>query len=185
MKQSGLLVASSAHLARRAREVLALLPALTGAPIHLERAAGLHDRRGPVHAGSFLRRRRIAFDCTPAEFPRILVHELFHFVWLRAGNPARLAYEQVLVAEIRARARGELGWSAESRKLALARQDVARRTLRWRQYCCESFCDTAAWLYAGLHQHEEFTLAARHAARRRAWFHSAFRAAISGPGLSI
>ena len=74
-------------LSRAIRAVTRRLPGLSGTPIRLQRASGLRDRRGPVHAGSFLRERRIVFDCTQAEFPRILVHELFHFVWLRLGNP--------------------------------------------------------------------------------------------------
>jgi hypothetical protein len=111
--------------------------------------------------------RRIAFDCTRVEFPRIFVHELFHFVWLRAGNPLRLAWEGRMRDEYRARARGELGWSAEWRRLALSKGDVAARSRRWREYCCESFCDTAAWLYAGVRRHGEFRLAARFRARRR------------------
>ncbi len=65
-----------------------MLPPLAGQPIRLARAHNLRDRHGPVHGGAFLRERRILFDCTRAEFPRIFVHELFHFVWLRAGNPA-------------------------------------------------------------------------------------------------
>jgi hypothetical protein len=44
------------------------------------------------------------------------------------------------------------------------------RNRRWREYCCESFCDTAAWLYAGVARHEEFTLAAPLRAARRKWF---------------
>ena len=95
------------------------LPPLAGVPIRVELVRGLRDRRGPVHAGSFLRERRIALDCTRAEFPRIFVHEVAHFIWLRLGNPARLRYEDLLRAEIAARARGELGWSAEWRKHAL------------------------------------------------------------------
>jgi hypothetical protein len=122
-----------------------------------------------VHAGSFLRQRRIAFDCAPAEFPRIFVHELFHFVWLRLGNPARRSYEELLDAE-RPRRGGELGWSAEWRKDAITSEDVRTRSRRWREYCCESFCDTAAWLYSGAGPHPEFTLAMRFRARRRAWF---------------
>ena len=62
---------------------------------------GLRDRRGPVHGGSFLRERRIALDCTRAEFPRIFVHEVAHFIWLRLGNRARRSYEDVLRAESR------------------------------------------------------------------------------------
>jgi hypothetical protein len=157
----------------RVRALLRRLPPLTGAPLRIETARGLRDRRGRVHAGSFLRERRIAFDCTRAEFPRILVHELFHFVWLRAGNPLRRSYERLLENEFEAGARGELGWSAEWRKEALETGDAARRSRRWREYCCESFCDTAAWLYSGLCHHPEFTLAGRFCARRRAWFQKA------------
>jgi hypothetical protein len=40
----------------------------------------------------------------------------------------------------------------------------------WREYCCESFCDTAAWLYSGVQVHSEFTLAGRYRHRRRVWF---------------
>jgi len=170
MTQSSLLAAADPALARQVRRVLGRLPSLTGAPIRVERTGGLRDRRGPVHAGSFLRERRIALDCTRAEFPRILVHELFHFVWLRAGNQVRMAYEQVVAGEYRAGARGELGWSAEWRKRTLEPEDVDRRSRRWRQYCCESFCDSAAWLYSGVRRHREFTLAIRFSARRRAWF---------------
>jgi hypothetical protein len=144
----------------------------------VERAPGLRDRHGPVHAGSFLRERRIAVDCTRAEIPRIFVHELFHFVWLRAGNPVRLSYERLLLAEHSAGARGELGWSAEWRKerlTALAKHPRRSDPDRpWREYCCESFCDTAAWLFGGggarWARHREFTLAARFRGRRRTWF---------------
>jgi hypothetical protein len=109
-------------------------------------------------------------DCTPAEFPRILVHEVAHFIWLRLGNPARRGYEDVVRAEIAGTAGGELGWSGEWRKRGLRADDIDRRTRRWREYCCESFCDTAAWLYSALRRHEEFTLPARWRQRRRTWF---------------
>lgn len=154
----------------RVRTLLGRLPPLAGAPLRVENVRGLRDRRGPVHAGSFLRERRISLDCTRAEFPRIFVHELFHFVWLRAGNAVRLSWEALLESELGAGARGELGWSAEWRKQALAAGDRASRSRRWREYCCESFCDTAAWLYSGIRSHAEFTLAARYRARRRIWF---------------
>jgi hypothetical protein len=154
---------------RVARRVLARLPALIGAPIRIEHAPGIRDRYGRVHAGSFLRERRIALGCTAAEFPRIFVHELFHFVWLRAGNRLRLAYERLIRAELRAGARGELGWSAEWRKRELESHDIRLRTRRWREYCCESFCDTAAWLYSGVAGHSEFTLAGNHRQSRRKW----------------
>lgn len=127
-----------------------------------------------VHAGGFLRRREIVLDeelrRDSGELARILVHEMFHFVWLRLGNPGRRAWEDVLRAEQGWRARGELGWSAEWRKLGLQEGDVAGRTRRWREYACESFCDTAAWVYAGAAGHREFTLKARFSRARRAWF---------------
>jgi len=66
--------------------------------------------------------------------------------------------------------RGELGWSAEWRKSKLTPLDRRERTRKWREYCCESFCDTAAWLYAGVRTHAEFTLAAAGRAERREWF---------------
>lgn len=146
------------------------MPPLMGLPVHVGEVRGLRDRRGPVHAGAFLRERRIAFDCSRAEFPRIFAHEVAHFVWLRLGNTTRHGYERVVGAELAARAKGELGWSAEWRKDALRAKDIAGRTRRWREYCCESFCDTAAWLYCGTPRHEEFTLGARWRDGRRAWF---------------
>jgi hypothetical protein len=154
----------------QARRALRRLPAIGGTLPRIEAAPGLRDRRGPVHAGAFLRERRIAFDCSAAEFPRIFVHELFHFVWLRAGNPVRRSFENLVKRELSQAANGELGWSSEWRKQALSRADIDRRTRRWREYCCESFCDTAAWLYSGVARHEEFTLAARFRPPRRRWF---------------
>jgi len=146
------------------------LPALEGDPIAIRAARGLRDRHGPVHAGSFLRKRSIAFNCTAAEFPRVFVHEVFHFVWLRAGNSRRRDFETLLRSEWLAGASGELGWSAEWRKLKLTPGDVRGRTRRWRDYCCEGFCDSAAWLYSGVRSHPEYTLASRYRTGRRAWF---------------
>jgi hypothetical protein len=143
------------------------MPALSGASIRIQQTPGLRDRRGPVHAGAFLRERRIAFDCTRAEFPRILAHELAHFVWLRLGNPLRRSWERILRTESHP---GELGWSAEWRKQALTAADRRNRTRRWREYCCEAFCDTAAWMWSGVARHPEFTLSARSRSARRRWF---------------
>ena len=145
------------------------MPAMCGAQIRLEYAPGLRDRRGPVHAGAFLRERRIAFDCTRAEFPRIFAHEVAHFVWIRLGNAARRSWEEVLRREPGAE---ELGWSAEWRKAVLDARDRGARTRRWREYCCEAFCDTAAWLWSGVARHDEFTLARRWRETRRRWFAS-------------
>jgi hypothetical protein len=154
----------------RARTILRRLPSLQGQPVRIESARGLRDRRGPVHAGAFLRERRIAFDCTPAEFARIFVHEVAHFIWLRLSNPKRRSFEELLRAELARRTPGELGWSAEWRKLALRPSDLSARSRRWREYCCESFCDTAAFLFSGVQRHPEFTLAARPSRLRREWF---------------
>jgi hypothetical protein len=176
-----LLVCPDPQYAGRLWLVLRRLPSLCGKPIRIEIKPGLRDRHGEVHGGSFLRERRIALNSTRREFRRILVHEVFHFVWFRLGNPRRRGYEELLRREIAARARGELGWSAEWRKQALNAADPRNRSRRWREYCCESFCDSAAWLYAGSQAHSEFTLAPRYRDFRQAWF---ARIAESGP-LSI
>ncbi len=155
-------------------EPLGRLPAIYGEPVRLEIRRGLADRHGDVHAGAFLRRRRIAFDAElaadPDEFARIFVHEIFHFVWLRLGNPLRHSYERLLREELAKRARGELGWSAEWRKRALAPHAAGARTRPWREYACESFCDSAAWLFSGVAVHSEYTLAPRFRRGRRQWF---------------
>jgi hypothetical protein len=170
---AGLQIHDELDNASKTRILLALvrrLPDMTGEPIRVQSVRGLRDQRGPVHGGSFLRERRIAFDCTHAEFPRILVHELFHFVWLRLGNPVRRSWEQHLRQELRRGALGELGWSAEWRKNELRPAQIRGRAAAWRLYCCESFCDTAAWLYSGADRHAEFTLAANLRRARRRWF---------------
>jgi hypothetical protein len=127
-----------------------------------------------VHAGTFLRRREVVLDAallrSPRELARILVHEIFHFVWVRLGNRTRRSYEDLLREEIRRGAKGELGWSAERRKRVLRRRDMEGRTRCWREYACESFCDTAAWLFGGARRHAEFTLPPGFRRRRRAWF---------------
>ena len=77
--------------------------------------------------------------------------------------------------EWKRRARGELGWSAESRKRLLSKSTVRTGgSPPWRDYLCESFCDTAAWMYSGVRRHPEYTLAARHRNRRAEWFRAAF-----------
>ena len=116
-----------------------------------------------------------------ADLRRIVLHELFHFVWLRAGNGRRWSFEQVIQSELDRGARGELGWSAQWRKEALRGRDRASRSPRWREYVCESFCDTAGWLLAEVARHGEFTLAERFRQRRREWFQEF----LAGPGISI
>lgn len=131
----------------------------------------------PVYAATFIRKREIVLDSAlrgqPTELARILIHELFHFAWARLGEAGRQSYEALLIQEWNRHARGELGWSAESRKNILAR-NVPVPNRQWRDYVCESFCDTAAWLYSGLRRHAEFTLAERHRAKRAEWFQKVF-----------
>jgi hypothetical protein len=176
-----LFVSDDPELLRRALRIADHLPELHGDPIRLQNIPGLQDLRGPVHAAAFLRERRIAFDCTVREFPRIFVHELFHFVWIRVGNQLRWSCEDLLRAEFQSRAPGELGWSAEWRKAELTIRDVRRRARRWREYVCESFCDTAAWLHCGIDVHSEFTLPLRFRRSRQRWFERE----LESRGLSI
>jgi hypothetical protein len=126
-----------------------------------------------VHAGSELRKRIIVLDeallADPEELRRILLHEVAHFVWIRLSNHVRASYEELLAVEFEKVARGELGWSSESRKAALGPGEIRGRTPKWRRYVCESFCDTAAWFWSGLAEHDEFTLAPRFRRRRRDW----------------
>ncbi len=152
------------------------LPALTADRLRLY-SDSPHGQ--PVHAGSLIRKREIVLDREladqPRELARILAHEFFHFVWVRLGNPRRRSFEAVLREEWKQRARGELGWSAESRKRALVKNSSRfARSRAWREYVCESFCDTGAWVFCGVRRHPEYTLAARHRDRRAEWLHTAF-----------
>ena len=156
----------------------------TGQPIRIEYRPGLRAWRGKllsggnagseVHAASFLRERLIVLDSTLSrngkERDRILAHELFHFAWWRAGNPLRVSYEHVVRSELLAKIAGEAGWSAEWRKDALEPDDRRYRTRRWREYICESFCDTGALLLCELDTHHEMTLPRRAWKTRRDWF---------------
>lgn len=131
----------------------------------------------PAHAASSIRNRGIylerALQDDPAELARVLIHELFHFVWVRLSNQARWSWEAVLQAEHRSRARGELGYSAEWRKQELNGRDVASRNRRWREYACESFCDSAAWYYSATDS-PEHTLARQWTCRRADWLRNRF-----------
>jgi hypothetical protein len=148
----------------------ARLPTLSGKPIRICVRRSL----GPHLASTFIRLRLILLDAEVlarrGDFERILVHELFHFVWIRLSNAVRRDWERTIARELARGARGELGWSAERRKLKLSAADSRLRGKRWRLYACESFCDTAAWRFAGLHAHPEFTLARAWRRARRAWF---------------
>jgi hypothetical protein len=89
---------------------------------------------------------------------------------VRLGNPLRRQDDELVRAETCA---GELGWSSEWRKRELTRADRRDRTLRWREYCCESFCDTASWIHGGMGNHPEFTLCRKSSALRATWFRNA------------
>jgi hypothetical protein len=137
----------------------------------------LRDTAGhAAHAATFIRDRVIVLDLDlkhdQRERERILLHELFHFVWVRLGNPRRRGWEVLLRAEWESRARGEAGWSSEWRKRLLSSRDVAGRSRGWREYCCESFCDTGAFA-AGAND-GEVTLNRKRLAARVAWFVSVF-----------
>ena len=151
-----------------------MLPPLDGHPIRVE----LRRSLGPHLAATSIRRRLILLDAgvllRRGEFERILIHEIFHFAWTRLPNSTRGEWERLLAFEIDRHVSGELGWSAEWRKKKIGASDVEGRTPAWRRYACESFCDSAAWLFAGLRHHEEFTLPAGFRRRRRAWFQRNF-----------
>ncbi len=150
------------------------LPQLAGHPIRVEirRSLGAHL------AATSIPRRIILMDAevlrNPGDFERILVHEVFHFAWRRLSNATRRSWEELIASEHAGLARGELGWSAEWRKLKLVPADRRRRTPAWRRYACESFCDSAAWLFSGIANHPEFTLPDRFRGPRKAWFAKRF-----------
>jgi hypothetical protein len=169
--------------------LLAGLPFRIGSPVTVSIRPRLASHRGkllsgsahkgtPVHAASFVRERRIVLESEligDEQLLRlILTHELLHFVWPRLGNPTRAGFASLVCAELRAGARGELGESAAVGKERLGPLATSERNLRrWRHYLCEAFCDTGAFLYAGVRAGEHFTLAPRWIARRKAWFGSA------------
>ncbi|MCP5115034.1 MAG: hypothetical protein GY953_29745 [bacterium] len=158
--------------------MISKLPPLRGHPIRILFRKQLFTPAGvAVHAASAIRDRRILLEepllADEGALGRVLIHEIFHFAWVRQSNATRRAWEQRLAEELRAGARGELGWSSELRKRALAASEMESRTRRWREYACESFCDTAAWLLSGTRSAES-TLAARWRNRRRRWFSNFF-----------
>src|SRR5713101_8845994 len=96
-----------------------MFPRLTGRPIRVQ----IRPSLGPHLAATSIPRRLILLDSEVlqrrGDFERILIHELFHFAWVRLGNPRRRSWEKLLAAEIARGVRGELGWSAEWRKAKL------------------------------------------------------------------
>ncbi|HEX3682685.1 MAG TPA: hypothetical protein VHU83_09075 [Bryobacteraceae bacterium] len=162
---------------------------MSGGPICIRDGAQLTVHRGKllwgctergvaVHAASFLRARQIVLRtellAEPRVFRFILVHELFHFVWARLGNRLRAEFGALARREQTARARGELGESSSLKKERLAAVDYLRNSRAWRDYVCESFCDTAAWLYSDTGRSAAGTLAKRWRDQRARWFRAAF-----------
>ena len=165
-----------------------MLPQLSGGPICISSKAKLAANRGkllfayfeygtPVYAASFIRRREIVLErdlfAAGRTLRLIVVHEVFHFVWARLSNRARREFADLLLYEIGHRARGELGESAGVKKNLLTAPEQSYNARLWRDYVCESFCDTAAWFYSGVKHHKSFTLANRWRKRRQAWFQAA------------
>lgn len=161
------------------------LPELSGNPIRVSTLPQLTASRGrllsrspdggtAVQGASFIRERRIVIEAQLVRYPRqfrlILIHEIFHFVWARLSNTKRAAFASLLRDELGAGARGELGESSEVKKSARPVPD----STAWRDYACESFCDTAAYVYSGFKSHPAFTLEKRWAYRRRVWFEQRF-----------
>lgn len=148
-----------------------MLPPLSGPGIRVE----LRDTLGPHLAATSIPNRLIILDrevlSKRGDFERILIHEIFHFAWVRLSNATRRDWENLLASE---RHKGELGWSAEWRKLKLNSADVRLRSPKWRRYARESFCDTAAWLFSDLKGHDEFTLPAASRRARKLWFQRNF-----------
>jgi hypothetical protein len=166
-------------------EFLNGLPGMQGSPIALEFQPDLRAHRGKllsgssekgraVHAASFLPERRIVLErqllTQSRELRLILTHELFHFVWRRLGNRARAEFDSLIRSEFRSRARGALGESSGVAREPLTDKDAVVRSQRWKNFVCESFCDTAAWLHAGVAESEHFRLAQRWNSVRRTWF---------------
>ncbi len=160
--------------------IIAELPFHAVAPIELETSPELTVRLGlllvseakgtPVHAATFLRDRRIVIetkllsDCSALRF--VLVHELLHFGWLRLGNTLRSQFASLLHREVQSRAAGELG---DSSSIAKERWKVRPASPHlWKNYVCESFCDTGASLYSAAPR--EAQLAPRWMQRREHWF---------------
>ena len=126
-----------------------------------------------VYAGSFLRKRKIVLDKHMLQAPRLLerifIHEVFHFIWSRLGTPLRESFQKLIESEFDNAVPGELGWSAESMKLKLQAGDRESRSRRWKDYVCESFCDTGGWCFGTAKRYSENNLSPESRRARRAW----------------
>lgn len=158
---------------------------MQGSPIVLEFQPDLKAYRGKllsgrcekghaVYAASFLPERQIVLErrllAQVDELRLILTHELFHFVWRRLGNRNRAGFDSLIQTEWGSRARGALGESSSVAREQTMGEDPVVRSLRWKNFVSESFCDTAAWLYAGVTKSEHFRLAQKWRQVRARWF---------------
>jgi hypothetical protein len=151
---------------------LAFLPELTA---HRGKLLSGTNRGTPVYAASFFRKRRIVLETgllsSPAILRFVFVHELFHFAWVRLGNRRRDEYSHLLRQEIDAHARGELGESSAVKKEELQRKfDLGVGSGLWRDYVCESFCDSAGSMFTAGPVHKGLKLGKTWTALRREWF---------------
>lgn len=155
-----------------------------GSPISFDVRPQLTAHRGkllsgaglgvPVHAAAFIRQRIVVLEMDlfsrPEQLRFILVHEIFHFVWVRLSNGQRRAFISLLADEMQSRARGEIGESAGVKKRLLQKNASSDSPSRlWRDYACESFCDSGAAFFSGAAVNEHCTLADRWVKRRYTW----------------
>ena len=106
---------------------------------------------------------------TPRVLERIFVHEVFHFVWSKLNHATRRSWDSLIRAEMENGVRGEFAWSAELAKQRVTPDSMANHTRRWKDYLCESFCDTAAYCFGNTLPHSEMTLDSFTRRSRRAW----------------
>lgn len=108
----------------------------------------------------------------PRDLRLIFAHEIYHFAWWRLGSNRRAEYDSLLRAELAASARGELGESSSVAKREHVSRECPNGGNSWKQYVCESFCDTGAWLFSGVDELRNFQLAAKWRIKRASWFRS-------------
>lgn len=145
-------------------------------------ASGRSHSGGHTHAASFIPQRYIIFRRElfrrRVELGRIAYHEFCHFVWPGLGNSKRRLFASLLEQEFREGLAGELGHSSAARKEKLReprRAGLAASPRAWRDYACESFCDTGSFVLLGKERrarHSEYSLNAA-ACKRRSRFWSA------------
>jgi hypothetical protein len=156
---------------------VAFLPELTA---HKDKLLSGQERGTAVYAATFIRQRRIVLEsgllARPAALRFIFVHEVFHFVWSRLGNTRRNEYVRLVAQEVASNARGELGESSSVKKEELRGDSaISSSPAVWRDYACESFCDSAAFLFTGVVVHEGAKLGKTWIAFRRKWFEQNLR----------